>query len=264
MQTTTDEKQPLLAPTLQQPLPLSPSPYVHEAPIRSFRGPWWHVFGACEGHDCVAFCLAFKTPCIAWSWNQSRALGLSFLRELTRFILITAAISVGIQGLCCLMVALICGPPPHPENDQGMDDTAALSASNSGNRRFLLHWQDHEHEREEGEDHHPRHPPHLTEECAARVGPGMTIVFALGLALVISFLLFLARRRTALRAKFNIQGTACEDKALYLLCTPCALAQETRTLMHENVHQGVWYGAHPMIPAPQPVIGVPMPQKMVV
>ncbi len=33
-----------------------------------------------------------------------------------------------------------------------------------------------------------------------------------------------------------------KDVAAWLFCGPCAQCQETRTLAHNNVEKGVWYG----------------------
>jgi Cys-rich protein (TIGR01571 family) len=92
--------------------------------------------------------------------------------------------------------------------------------------------------------------------------PAVIAIAALGLTLFVYVTLFFARRRTALRETFGIDGTPKEDCLLYAFCAPCALAQETRTLMHEQVHGGVWYGALPgVVAAP---VAAPVPQKMAV
>lgn len=90
----------------------------------------------------------------------------------------------------------------------------------------------------------------LPDECQARIAPAFLALAALILAMCVSLALVLARRRTAMREQFGIEGSAKKDCLLYFFCTPCALAQETRTLMHENVHEGVWYGPLPGVAAP--------------
>jgi hypothetical protein len=70
----------------------------------------------------------------------------------------------------------------------------------------------------------------------------MIAIASAAIALFICIAMFFARRRTALRERFGIEGSPRADTLLYMFCGPCAIAQETRTLMHEQVHEGVWYG----------------------
>jgi Cys-rich protein (TIGR01571 family) len=51
-----------------------------------------------------------------------------------------------------------------------------------------------------------------------------------------------ARRRTAMRGAFGIPGSCGGDCCAWLCCGVCALAQETRTLMHNNCYAGQWLG----------------------
>lgn len=71
----------------------------------------------------------------------------------------------------------------------------------------------------------------------------MIVIASAAVALFICVMMFFAHRRTALRERFGIEGTSRNDALLYVFCCPCAIAQETRTLMHEQVHEGVWYGS---------------------
>lgn len=48
--------------------------------------------------------------------------------------------------------------------------------------------------------------------------------------------------RAMLRHKFGLPGNHCTDCVLWWFCQTCALCQETRTLMENNVENGVWYG----------------------
>jgi hypothetical protein len=88
---------------------------------------------------------------------------------------------------------------------------------------------------------------------------------------------YTAVRRTALRERFGIPGSFAHDFALWLFCPTAALAQETRTLMHNNVEEGLWLGpslggqdvalvsgaAHPPHPAACVVLlHAPGPQKV--
>lgn len=98
-------------------------------------------------------------------------------------------------------------------------------------------------------------------ECAPRLLPAYLALFAVVLSAAICLMLFFARRRTVIRERFGIEGTTNGDIALYMCCGPCALAQETRTLMHEQVHDGMWYGALPGVQAPV-AVAAPVGQKM--
>lgn len=72
-------------------------------------------------------------------------------------------------------------------------------------------------------------------------------------------------RRTALRERFGIEGTRAQDCALWTFCAPCSLAQETRTLMHNNVAEGLWHG--PLMQrhgAYNAVYGTPAPALVVI
>lgn len=49
-----------------------------------------------------------------------------------------------------------------------------------------------------------------------------------------------AYRRKQLRERFGIPGHFATDLVLWMFCMNCALAQETRTMMHHHVENGVW------------------------
>lgn len=215
-----------------------PVPEPIKTPQREWRGKWWHIFGDFSGQDVSACCLAWKFPCIAWAWNSERGLQLSFVRELVRFVLLSVALFIGLHLGCCLVMATLCPqamPPPHEHGER----------------------PEHFHPGPEEDDEHPG----LPQECLQRIIPAYLALFALAISAAICLMLYAARRRTALRERFGIKGCKGEDIALYLCCAPCAIAQETRTLMHEQVHQGVWYGALPGVQAP-PALAAPACQKM--
>lgn len=73
---------------------------------------------------------------------------------------------------------------------------------------------------------------------------------------------YLARRRTLLRRKFGIAGSSFRDFCLYFWCPKCAICQEYRTMVHNNVHDGVWHGK--VIEAPNGAMyKAPVDQAMV-
>nr|XP_043622126.1 uncharacterized protein LOC122593746 [Erigeron canadensis] len=68
------------------------------------------------------------------------------------------------------------------------------------------------------------------------------------LYLGVAFALFLGSyvgfHRTKMRNKFNIKGSSSslDDCVSHLICPCCTLAQESRTLEMNNVHDGTWHG----------------------
>jgi Cys-rich protein (TIGR01571 family) len=235
------EQQPLLGKPATG-IPAAPTAAPKVAP-RQWRNQWYEVFGSGSPVDVAACCLAFKVPCVAWGWNQTRGLQLSFWSELVRFVALTVGVSLGLHLACCVLMMTLC-----PEGVADFDDDADW---HHGPHRLLLHPHGDDME-EEG--------PGIPQECVARVAPAYLVLAGVAITLIIYVSLFFARRRTALRERFGIEGTTTNDQLLYVCCGPCALAQETRTLMHEQVHEGVWYGALPGVAAP--ATAVPVAQKM--
>lgn len=230
------ESQPLLR--VGVPATGIPATDAPKIPARLWRGSWYHVFGDFSPPDVASCMLAFKAPCVAWGWNQTRALQLHFVRELVRFTLLTTGLAFGIDfGCCAIMMALCPEGVPRPPHHPGHDDMDMGDDDMDG-------------------------PPVLPKECIPRIAPAYIVFSAVIIAAAISLAMFFARRRTAIRERFGIEGSAKEDIALSLCCAPCALAQETRTLMHEQVHEGVWYGALPSVQAP--TFAAPANQKMAV
>jgi Cys-rich protein (TIGR01571 family) len=67
-------------------------------------------------------------------------------------------------------------------------------------------------------------------------------VWALAIPCSLALAVWAARRRSAMRRAFGIPGSCGGDCAVWLCCGVCALAQETRTLMHSNCYAGHWLG----------------------
>eukprot|EP00884_Botryococcus_braunii_P000873 jgi/Botrbrau1/10787/Bobra.0119s0013.1 len=91
----------------------------------------------------------------------------------------------------------------------------------------------------------------LPKECFT-VGAWAT---ATGLVDFAAFLLgvyFLARRRSQLREKFGIAGSLFKDFCLYCWCLQCAICQEYRTMLHNNVRGGIWHGPSEAAPYKAP------------
>ena len=65
--------------------------------------------------------------------------------------------------------------------------------------------------------------------------------------LTFCFFYYAATRRMQMRRRFNLAGEELSDRMAWMLCGPCALCQESRTLAANNVENGVWAG--PAFPA---------------
>mmetsp|Transcript_11645 Transcript_11645/g.24982 ORF Transcript_11645/g.24982 Transcript_11645/m.24982 type:complete len:254 (-) Transcript_11645:588-1349(-) len=240
-----EEGKSLLEKPFVNGVPVSAAPKV--AP-RRWRNHWLAIFGDCSPVDVSACCLAYHAPCVAWGWNQSRAFQMTFWKEAVRFILLTVGIFGAIHAACCVMMMVACPPPPPGDMPQMM--------GSMGDGPHHMHGM-HDHHMHDGPHHMHEDRPELTPECAKRVAPGLVALAALAIAAFVYVVMFAARRRRAIRERFGIEGSFKQDVALWACCSLCALTQETRTLMHEQVHDGLWYG-----PVPTQQAGAPVAQTM--
>eukprot|EP00803_Ostreobium_quekettii_P006222 evm.model.scf_1302.4 EVM.evm.TU.scf_1302.4 scf_1302:14320-16061(+) len=84
-----------------------------------------------------------------------------------------------------------------------------------------------------------------------------TITIVAGIALIVLGTM----NRQDLRRKFGLEGHPCTDCLLWTFCQPCALSQETRTLWHNSVRDGMWRGPPQVYVPPYddhlPVSGTP-------
>jgi Cys-rich protein (TIGR01571 family) len=92
--------------------------------------------------------------------------------------------------------------------------------------------------------------PKKLKKCAYKIAPWASITIAVGLAVFVYGTYFAALRRQMLRERFGIEGRFSRDWLLWAFCGPCALTQETRTLMYNHVEEGLWHGP---LSAPAPV-----------
>ncbi|KAL8228667.1 hypothetical protein R6Q57_013567 [Mikania cordata] len=65
-----------------------------------------------------------------------------------------------------------------------------------------------------------------------------------GVAFALSLGTYLSFHRSKIRKKFHIKGSnsSLDDCISHLMCPCCTLAQESRTLEINNVHDGTWHG----------------------
>lgn len=80
-----------------------------------------------------------------------------------------------------------------------------------------------------------------TAECNAAVGLFLgAAIFTMVLSVIGA--IYAAHHRSQIRQKFGIAGCFLGDCCAWYWCGACALCQETRTLWHNNVVDGVWLG----------------------
>lgn len=83
--------------------------------------------------------------------------------------------------------------------------------------------------------------PLAAADCSDAVS--QMIGAGIAMAILMSFgAVYAAHHRTQIRKKFGIAGSRLEDFCAWYWCGTCALCQETRTLWHNNVVDGVWLG----------------------
>lgn len=82
-------------------------------------------------------------------------------------------------------------------------------------------------------------PMVVNEECAPWHLLSLVGVLAVGAGTV-----YAASRRTQIRELLGIEGSPVGDLCAWLWCAGCALCQETRTLAHHRVVDGVVHGPH--------------------
>jgi len=241
-----------------------------------------HVCSHCK--ECMRFQCLNRA---AMRWPSSHAVANNlwsrFLRTAPNLLSVTAARPCGAQAAeqqtrrsppCTPRSRIARTPIPTSPHRAPSPPALVFAGDDITGMRKLLHM--HHHDDDDTTDSHRHHhhdmwaedgpdgPHGIPKECIARVAPAYIALAGLVLALFVYAAVFLARRRTAIRERYGIDGTRREDCLLYTFCAPCALAQETRTLMHEQVHDGIWYGALPGVAPASVPAAVPLPQKMVV
>lgn len=246
-----DESQPLMKPEVVG-VPADPKAGLP----RSWRFPLWRVVGDGSTEDVVAGCMAWQLPLVAFGWNMKRSLQVCFWRELLKIVLVLVGAYL-VLTIAAHALVYSCAGWPEPPADRmhghgdpmHSDPMNANSADPSSPR---------------GGDEHGHDPCILTmvhdlpAECRDNVIGGLAGIFVVAIAVVVTAVVYAARRRQQIREQFGIEGTFKGDLLSWLFCSVCALAQETRTLMVNQVHEGVWHG--PMV---NNANSVPAAQQMV-
>ncbi|MEW5302254.1 MAG: hypothetical protein WDW36_005056 [Sanguina aurantia] len=138
----------------------------------------------------------------------------------------------------------------------GADSTNLDRPDSNNNNNFARDADDTNHGGPRDHGPHP-HPHFALFELPPCLAPHAAWIGAAAVAAILiltwSVVMHLARSRQEMRTRFGIPGTFVGDLALWTFCAPCALAQETRTLMHANVSEGMWHGAIEPFSAPAPL-----------
>lgn len=248
-----DEAQPLLKPTAVA-TPADPKADLQ----RSWRFPLWKVAGDGSTEDVVAGCMAWQLPLIAFGWNMKRSLQVCFWRELIKIVLVLGGSYVLLSIAAHALVFSCAGwPEPPADHMHGGGDPMRSDPMRADDMGPNAHGGP-------GGDRH--HSPcvlsmvhDLPAECRDNVIGGLAGLSVLAVAVVVTAIVYAARRRQQIREQFGIEGSFKCDLLSWMFCSVCALAQETRTLMVNQVHEGVWYG--PMVN--NNVNTVPTAQQMV-
>lgn len=236
---------------------------------RMWRGHWsavWGLWGNLGPMDLVAAILAVHFPYIASAWNNHRALERNFLREIFKWINFLFALFL--LGLLSQSLSLsTCGAPagsPAEHHERMTWPTAPLLGVIFSVRNiFTSHLADtlsdvdsvinHDTSAKHGlADHIPF--VQLPQWMACHDLLVATAALVAILVLCIGMVVAMATSRTEIRNRFGIPGTFSNDLALWIFCAPCALAQETRTLMAANVVEGMWESSTAPLTAPSLVV----------
>lgn len=250
--------------------PLLVTPVSAAKQPRQFKGAWYNPFGDCGGHDVAACCLAINVPHVAFGWNGSRALGLTWWKEALKLFLLTAGSFFLVRVIFTVMLMTTCASmsegnlPSRGVNNEipialyngewptattaamPVDTTIVSTESHWYHDDGLYHHQHFNHE-----DPFTNMSKEDMDECIMRtvLTPWTALLVAFAVACIVYASYFAALRRKNMRERFGIEGTFRSDWLLWFMCAPCAVIQETRTLMHNHVEEGLWHG--PLTAPPQ-------------
>lgn len=188
-----------------------------------WQGGLCQCCGSCDSVGWLSCVLSQYLPCVAVGLNGKRAFSGSAIRHALLFVVMMVLV-YALRILNVVAFSNNCYDGFHHgptmvivSHENGVDPFAAF---------------------------HPHAAP--TPLCG-KLQPIRVGISLLLSAYAVFLLICMAQRRTQIREKFNIKGSVLGDLWAWCCCMPCALCQETRTLWHNNVHDGVWYG--PTTPA---------------
>ncbi|KAL0052064.1 hypothetical protein WJX82_007301 [Trebouxia sp. C0006] len=165
------------------------------------------MMGGCDQIAWAACALTQVVPCVAFGLNMNKALRLPVVWQTTLFAFLFVVTGYLYYG-AAVNVTVYCAP---------------ITVQNST------------------ADMPPLQLGPDTEEChAAQALQGISFVPLVLVGLIGT--VYATYRRTQIRKKFGIAGSELGDFCQWCWCPACALCQETRTLWHNNVTEGVWLG----------------------
>lgn len=160
--------------------------------------PCWAVCGRCDYIGYGACALTVSFPCVAQGLNRQAALGARCWFWTFMFLIVI------LPGV-------------------------ALGYGHAKKERCVRHFREHPHAVDQ--DGYVLELEHL---CASVERFNLFAIAACIAAVVIGlvgYVLMGCINRMHIRTKYNLPGHCCSDFLLWLLCSPCALSQETRTVM---------------------------------
>lgn len=190
------------APSLAEPL--NPRLLANGSP-KKWRGSLCNCFAGCDLTAWGTCALSQAVPCVLFGLNMKKALRLSALWQALIYIFLFGVSSYTFAGSSAAAAAH-CTP--------GQNTSLGGPPSLTG----------------------PDTPGCHQAQLASGIGAsGMTLLGLLGV-------IYATYRRKQIREKFGIPGSTLGDFCRWFWCPACALCQETRTLWHNNVTDGVWLG----------------------
>lgn len=174
---------------------------------KQWRGGLCNCFAGCDQIAWAACALTQVVPCVAFGLNMNKALRLPVIWQTMLFAILFVVTGYLYHG-AAVTAAMYCAP---------------ITMQNSTADTPSLHLG-----------------PDTTECHQAQAVQG----FSFGVLALLSLIgtIYAAYRRTQIRKKFGIAGSVLGDFCQWIWCPACALCQETRTLWHNNVTEGVWLG----------------------
>eukprot|EP00877_Chromochloris_zofingiensis_P010853 jgi/Chrzof1/6020/Cz17g02040.t1 len=173
-----------------------------------WRTHYCGCLGNCSAEDCMGCGMAHYLPGCAFGWNVSKVLGLSFWKELGKFVLISTTplmlyyIFYFGAFFPCVMDAANAKKQATMSGQQQQDDDDVVS--------------------------------YMSSSCkVALIGCVITWYIA-ALACWVLYGLYVGKRRSQIKARLGVarNDDCCNDCCLHMWCSCCALAQETRTILH--------------------------------
>jgi len=194
------QKAAMISPESHHYVQLSPEQSQYKS--RRWRSPWYNFCGECSSEDVIGCGVGCCLPCCAFPWNSAKVLGNSFWRE--------AALYACCFWILCWVLLLPAYIPIWQCTLLGSKAAVDACADKHASTAAVFYH-------------------------TASIVP--TLVWAMVLG---------GKRRREMRRALNIPADRCcslchndseylnDDCCLHYWCASCALAQETRTILHQE------------------------------